>query len=120
MQAISTPSESIAILIAVAASAFVLGTGIAKADPGQNCRSEWNTMYNVPIGVRTTCFNPDGSYHVCTSLGTDGNGPGTCWDSGSPSDAGTAHIQPAGAGNAASAAWLGVADGISLEGLAQI
>jgi hypothetical protein len=30
----------------------------ASADPGQNCRSEWNTMYNVPVGVRTTCFNP--------------------------------------------------------------
>ena len=57
---------------------------IASADPGQNCRTEWNTMYNVPIGVRTTCFNPDGSYHVCTSVGTDGKGPGTCWDYPSP------------------------------------
>jgi hypothetical protein len=84
MKAISTPIRSIAILIAVTASGFLLSTGIAKADPGQNCKSEWNTMYNVPIGVRTTCFNPDGSYHVCTSLGTDGNGPGTCWDYPAP------------------------------------
>ena len=44
----------------------------ASADPGQNCTSQWNTMYTVPIGVRTTCYNPDGSYRVCNSLGTDG------------------------------------------------
>ena len=56
----------------------------AWADPGQNCQSEWNTMYNVPIGVRTKCLNPDGSYRVCTSIGTDGNGPGTCWDYPAP------------------------------------
>jgi hypothetical protein len=84
MKSISTPIKSIAILIAVTVSAFVLSTGIAKADPGQNCKSEWNTMYNVPIGVRTTCFNPDGSYQMCTSLGTDGKGPGTCWDYPAP------------------------------------
>ena len=62
----------------------VVAAETASADPGQNCRTEWNTMYTVPIGVRTTCFNPDGSYHVCTSLGTDGKGPGTCWDYPAP------------------------------------
>jgi hypothetical protein len=25
-----------------------------------------------------------GSYHVCTSRGTDGKGPGTCWDYPAP------------------------------------
>jgi hypothetical protein len=62
----------------------VVAAETASADPGQNCRTEWNTMYTVPVGVRTTCFNPDGSYHVCTSLGTDGKGPGTCWDYPAP------------------------------------
>ena len=56
----------------------------ASADPGQHCETKWNTMYNVPVGVRTTCFNPDGSYRVCTSIGTDGHGPGTCWDYPAP------------------------------------
>ena len=32
----------------------------------------------MPIASRVTCFNPDGSYQVCTSMGTDGNGPGAC------------------------------------------
>ena len=62
----------------------VLAAETASANPGQNCTTQWNTMYNVPVGVRTTCFNPDGSYHVCTSLGTDGKGPGTCMDYPAP------------------------------------
>jgi hypothetical protein len=62
----------------------VLAAETASANPGQNCTTQWNTMYNVPIGVRSTCFNPDGSYHVCTSLGTDGKGPGTCMDYPAP------------------------------------
>jgi len=32
----------------------------------------------VPIGSRTICLNPDGSYQIRTSLETPGNGPGTC------------------------------------------
>lgn len=64
---------------------LLLNTGpVAQADPGQNCKTEWNTMYNVPVGVRTTCFTPDGSYRICTSLGTDGQGPGTCWEYPAP------------------------------------
>ena len=70
--------------IAVAFVVTPAVSGTASADPGQNCWSQWNTMYNVPIGVRRTCYNPDGSYSVCTSLGTDGNGPGTCWDYPAP------------------------------------
>ncbi|MEI7715452.1 MAG: hypothetical protein WCI78_05095 [Mycobacterium sp.] len=58
--------------------------GTASADPGQGCFTQWNTLYTVPIGVRTTCYNPDGSYSVCTSLGTDGNGPGTCFNYPAP------------------------------------
>ena len=54
----------------------------AQAAPGQTCQATWNTMYGVPIGTRTTCFNPDGSYNVCNSLGTAGNGPGTYVDPG--------------------------------------
>jgi hypothetical protein len=33
---------------------------------------------DTPVASRITCFNPDGSYQVCTSLGTTDNGPGTC------------------------------------------
>jgi hypothetical protein len=55
-----------------------------SADPGQNCTSQWNTMYSIPVGVRTTCYKPDGSYRVCSSLGTDGNGPGTCFEYPAP------------------------------------
>jgi hypothetical protein len=55
------------------------GLGLAHADPNQTCTTpEWVTNWGVPIASRTTCFNPDGSYQVCTSLGTAGNGPGTC------------------------------------------
>jgi hypothetical protein len=64
-----------------AASAVALaGPGVAIASPGQTCTpAQWVPgMFGVPIGTRTTCFNPDGSYQVCTSLGTAGNGPGTC------------------------------------------
>jgi hypothetical protein len=68
----------------IAAALGCLGLGIAlavpaQAAPGQNCTTpEWVTDMGIPIGTRTTCFNPDGSYQVCTSLGTAGNGPGTC------------------------------------------
>jgi hypothetical protein len=69
--------------VALIATSMV-ATETASADPGQKCVSTWNTMYTVPIGVRTTCYNPDGSYRVCNSLGTDGNGPGTCFDYPAP------------------------------------
>jgi hypothetical protein len=56
-----------------------LGPGLAHADPNQTCTAPvWVTDMGIPIGSRTTCFNPDGSYQVCTSHGTAGNGPGTC------------------------------------------
>lgn len=55
----------------------------ANAEP-PNCQTTWTTMYGVPIGTRTTCFNPDGSYQVCSSLGTAGNGPGTCFNYPAP------------------------------------
>jgi hypothetical protein len=70
----------IAAAIATAALAMArLGPGLAHADPNQTCTPpQWVTDFGVPIGSRVTCFNPDGSYQVCTSLGTAGNGPGTC------------------------------------------
>ena len=70
--------------MSVLAALVSVGIPIASADPGDRCESKWNTMYTVPIGVRTTCYHPDGSYKVCSSLGTDGNGPGTCWDYPAP------------------------------------
>lgn len=79
--------KHVIVAAGIGLSLFGITTGVAQtasADPGQNCTSEWNTMYNVPIGVRTKCFNADGSYRVCTSVGTDGNGPGTCWDYPAP------------------------------------
>ncbi len=63
--------------LAALAALVSVGIPIASADPGDRCESKWNTMYTVPIGVRTTCYHPDGSYKMCSSLGTDGNGPGT-------------------------------------------
>jgi hypothetical protein len=69
---------------AALAAVGIVNAPAASGDPGQDCKTEWNLMYNVPIGVRTSCFNRDGSYHVCTSLGTDGKGPGTCWDYPAP------------------------------------
>ena len=73
----------------------VVGIRVASADPGEECKTEWNLMFNVPICVRTTGLLPDGSYHMCTSLGTDGKGPGTCWDySAPPRMSGSTHIQP--------------------------
>ena len=79
MKVVAAAGIGVALIVAPLVAAKT-----ASADPGQNCTSEWNTMYNVPIGVRTTCYNPDGSYRVCTSLGTDGKGPGTCWDYPAP------------------------------------
>jgi hypothetical protein len=75
--------RSLAVVIASVAAApavAMFGLGLAYADPGQTCTQPvWVTgMFGVPIGSRTTCFNPDGSYQMCTSLGTAGNGPGTC------------------------------------------
>jgi hypothetical protein len=55
------------------------GLDLAHADANQNCTpAQWVTNWGVPFASRTTCFNPNGSYQVCTSLGTAGNGPGTC------------------------------------------
>ncbi|MCV7260780.1 hypothetical protein [Mycobacterium shimoidei] len=71
-------------IVAAATATPMVAAAPASADPGQNCRTEWNTMYTVPIGVRTICYNPDGSYQMCTSLGTDGKGPGTCMDYPAP------------------------------------
>ena len=70
--------------LAAVAAVVSVGVPVASADPGDKCESKWNTMYTVPIGVRTTCYHPDGSYKMCSSLGTDGNGPGTCWDYPAP------------------------------------
>jgi hypothetical protein len=69
-----------AVTLLVAAPAVAMaGVGLAYADPNQTCTAPvWVTDMGVPIGSRTTCYNPDGSYQVCTSLGTAGNGPGTC------------------------------------------
>jgi hypothetical protein len=77
------------IIGGLAALAATVGIGLAapntaSAAPPQNCQTTWNTMYGVPVGTRTTCFNPDGSYSVCSSLGTAGNGPGTCWNYPAP------------------------------------
>jgi hypothetical protein len=61
-----------AIAMAPLAMAGV-GPGLAHADPHQTCTAPvWVTDMGIPIGSRTTCFNPDGSYQVCTSLGTAG------------------------------------------------
>jgi hypothetical protein len=70
--------------LAALAIAGVVPIAHANAAPGQNCTTTWNTMYGVPIGTRTTCFNPDGSYSLCNSLGTAGNGPGTCFNYPAP------------------------------------
>jgi hypothetical protein len=50
----------------------VLGLGVdlatpAQADPDQNCTPPETLTgeFGLPIGSRTTCFNPDGSYVVC-------------------------------------------------------
>lgn len=71
-----------ALAVSVAGLGLLAGlfdTPSAVADPGQNCTPPvWVTMYGVPYASRTTCYNPDGSYQVCTSMGTQGNGPGTC------------------------------------------
>lgn len=74
-----------ALLVAGALGAAAVGVtspaglGFAYADPGQTCTPpQWVTYWTVPIASRTTCFNPDGSYQTCSSLGTAGNGPGTC------------------------------------------
>jgi len=92
------------VTFAALAAVRIISVPVASADPGQNCKTEWNLIYNVPIGGRTTCFNPDGNYHMCTSLGMDGRGPGRAgtirlplgwWDS--------PHSAPR-AGNAASTA----------------
>jgi len=70
------------VIIAMSAASVlaIAGPSVAIANPGQNCTpAQWVPgMFGIPIGSRTTCFNPDGSYQVCTALGTDGNGPGTC------------------------------------------
>jgi hypothetical protein len=86
-------------------AAPVVVTGAASANPGQNCTSQWNTMYNVPIGVRATCYNPDGSYRVCDIYWDRRQWTGNVLGlSSSSPDGGAAHLQSAGAGNAASAA----------------
>jgi hypothetical protein len=47
----------------------------------------WVTKFGVPIGSRTTYYNPDGSYQIRTSMGTLGNGPGTCINYPAPAPA---------------------------------
>lgn len=73
-------AKSVTLLVAALAMAMAgLGLGLAHADGNQMCTPpQWVTYWTVPIASRATCFNPDGSYQVCSSLGTAGNGPGTC------------------------------------------
>jgi hypothetical protein len=56
----------VAAAIAAAALAMAgLGSGLGHADPNQKCTSpEWVTDMGIPIGSRSTCFNPDGSYQI--------------------------------------------------------
>lgn len=64
--------EAAAIVTAVLAMA---GPSLAHVDPNQTCTPPRSmTDWGVPIGSRVTCFNADGSYQVCTSLETAGNG----------------------------------------------
>lgn len=72
---------------AIITTALIAATTIpgAHADPGQRCTPPtWNTVYGVPVGSSITCFNPDGSYQTCNSLGTTGDGPGTCFNYPAP------------------------------------
>ena len=72
--------KSLTLLVTALAMAMAgLGLGLAHADGKQMCTPpQWVTYWTVPMASRVTCFNPDGSYQVCTSMGTAGNGPGTC------------------------------------------
>src|SRR6516164_2807735 len=78
--------------LAVAVGCLGLGVALATpthAAPGQNCMPEEPvTKFGVTIGKRVTCFNPDGSSWVCTSLGTSGNEPETCTKNPSPATPG--------------------------------
>jgi hypothetical protein len=91
--------RSFGLLACVASTVASLAIAApAHADPKQTCTPpQWVTDMGVPIGSRTTCFNPDGSYQVCTSLGTAGNGPGTCLNypaAPAPSPGGLLPINP--------------------------
>ena len=77
--------------LAALAAVISVGMPVASAEPAPVCTTVWRTMYTVPIGTHTTCFNPDGSYQVCNKLGTDGNGPGTCFSYPAPPAGG---VQP--------------------------
>jgi hypothetical protein len=44
--------------LAAVAAVVSVGVPVASADPGDKCESKWNTMYTVPIGVRTTLLPP--------------------------------------------------------------
>jgi hypothetical protein len=88
--------RSLTLLVAVLAMAAAgLGVGLAHADGNQTCTPpQWVTYWTVPIGSRSTCFNPDGSYQVCTSMGTQGNGPGTCINYPAPPAPAPANLLP--------------------------
>jgi len=57
------------IIGGLAAVAAVVSSG-CRSPPliRRQIESQWNTMYTVPIGVRTTCYHPDGTIR-CSSLG---------------------------------------------------
>ena len=55
--------------LAALAAVISVGMPVASAEPAPVCTTVWRTMYTVPIGTDTTCFNPDGSYQVCNKLG---------------------------------------------------
>ena len=88
----------ILLVCAAAAGASLAVATPAQADGSQKCTpAQWVTDMGIPIGSRSTCFNPDGSYQVCTSLGTAGNGPGTCLNypaAPAPAAAGLLPINP--------------------------
>jgi hypothetical protein len=88
--------RSLTLLVAVLAMAGAgLGVGLAHADGNQTCTPpQWVTYWTVPIGSRSTCFNPNGSYQVCTSMGTQGNGPGTCINYPAPPAPAPANLLP--------------------------
>lgn len=87
-QQLNWPRVRVILAATVAPFALVVApidSPLATADPGQNCTAPvWITMYSVPFASEVTCYNPDGSYQVCKTLGTTGDGPTNCFNYPAP------------------------------------
>lgn len=69
---------TIAAAVAAAGMLNALNISTAHADAGDQCMPPVWIHHGWIVGSQQTCWHPDDTYTTCTSIGTTGDGPGSC------------------------------------------